>query len=78
MLMLEIKQIILNKSIYPRIHIVPLEDKHKLKQFCYENNLPYRNSQINISKKKSTLTLQQKERIYRIFKEDFDYFGYPK
>lgn len=68
----------LNKSIYPRVHIVPLEDKHKLKQFCYENNLPYRDTQINISKKKSTLTLQQKERIYRIFKEDFDYFGYTK
>lgn len=68
----------LNKSIYPRVHIVPLENKHKLKQFCYANNLSYCDAQINISKKKSTLTLQQKERVYSIFKEDFDYFGYPK
>ena len=68
-----------NKSIYPRVHIIPLENKGKLKHFCNVNNLNYDNQKINPSKKRrSTLTLSEKERVYRIFKEDFDYFGYPK
>ena len=68
-----------NKSIYPRVHIIPLENKGKLKHFCNLNNLNYETQKINLSKKRRTiLTLSEKERIYRIFKEDFDYFGYPK